>query len=52
MEELSHLSEAQHLAFDKLTALVEIEQVAYIVTQGPEVLHARLEAFLRYEQEG
>ena len=49
MENLSHLSEAQRLALDKLTALVGVDQVEYIVGQGPEVLNARLEAFMRYE---
>ena len=49
MNDLSHLSEAQRLVLDKLTALVGINQINHIVAQGPEVLHARLEAFMRYE---
>ena len=49
MEDLSHHSEAQYLALDELTALVVIEQINHIVAQGPEVLHARLEASMRYE---
>ena len=49
MEDLSHLSEAQHLALDKLTALVGIDQINHIVAQGPEELQARLKAFMRYE---
>ena len=49
MENLSHLSEAQRLALDKLTALVGIEQISDIVAQGLEELQARLEAFMRYE---
>ena len=49
MEDLFHLSEAQSLALDKLTALVGIDQIDNIVAQGSEVLHARLEPFLRYE---
>ena len=49
MEDLSHLSEAQRLALDKLTALVGIEQISDIVAQGLEELQARLEAFMRYE---
>ena len=49
MEDLSHLSEAQRLALDKLTARVGIDQINHVVAQGPEVLHARLEAFMRYE---
>ena len=47
--DLSHLSEAQRLALDKPTALVGIDQIKHIVAQRPEVLHARLEAFIRYE---
>ena len=49
MENLSHLSEAQRLALDKLTALVGIEQISDIVAQGLEELQARLETFMRYE---
>ena len=49
MEDLSQLSEAQRLAHIKLTALVEIGQINHIVAQGPEVLQARVEAFMRYE---
>ena len=49
MEDRSHLSEVQCLALDKLTALVGIDQINHIVNQGPEVLQARLEAFMRYE---
>ena len=47
MENVSYLSEAQHLVLEKLTALVGIEQINHIVAQGPEVLHARLVAFMR-----
>ena len=43
------LSEAQHLALDKLTALVGIEQINYIMVQGPDELQARFDAFMRYE---
>ena len=49
MEILSLLSEAHRLALDKLTALVGVVQVDHIVAQAPEVLNARLEAFMRYE---
>ena len=48
MEDLSHLPELQRLAFDKLTALAEIEQINHIFVQNPGVLQARLEAFMRY----
>ena len=49
MEDLSYLSEAQRLALDKLTALVGIDHINHIVTQGREELQARLDAFMRYE---
>ena len=44
-----NLSEAQRLALEKLTALVGVDQVDQIVAQGPDVLIARLEAFMRFE---
>ena len=49
IRDLSHLSEAQRLALDKHTALVGIDQINYIVAQGPEELQARLGALMRYE---
>ena len=49
MESNSQLSEAQCLAFDKLKALIGADQLDQIVAQGPEVLNARLEAFIQYE---
>ena len=49
MENISHLSEAQCLAFDKLKRLIGHDQLDQLVAQGPEVLNARLEAFMRYE---
>ena len=42
MEDLSQLSEAQRLALDKLTALVGIDQINPIMTQGPKVLQHAL----------
>ena len=49
MENISHLSEDQCLAFEKLKALIGADQLDHIVSLGPEVLNARLEAFMRYE---
>ena len=49
MERPAYLSGAQRLALDKLRALIGVEQIDHIVAQGPEVLNARLEAFMRYE---
>ena len=43
------MSEAQRAAYDKLKTLFGLEHVEFIISQGPEVLHARLEAFMRYE---
>ena len=44
-----NLSEAQRLALEKLSALIGSDQVKNIVAQGPEVLLARLDAFVSYE---
>ena len=49
MENQNHLSEAQRLALDKLSALVGPDQIKALLAQGLEVLNARLEAFMRYE---
>ena len=49
METVSNLSEAQRLALEKLKALVGDEQVDNILAQGPDVLHARLAAFMQFE---
>ena len=46
MESLAHLSQAQRLVLDKLRALSGVEKIDHIVAQGPEVLNARLEAFM------
>ena len=49
MENFTPLSEAQQVALDKLTASLGPEYVEFLVSQGPDVLHARLEGFLQYE---
>ena len=49
MESLDHISQAQRLALDKLRALIGVEQIDHIVTQGSEVLNTRLEAFMQFE---
>ena len=49
MECFAHLYEVQKLALNKLKALIEVDQIDYIMVQGSEVLNARLEAFMRYE---
>ena len=49
MERLAHLSQAQRFALDKIRVLIGIEQINHIVAQGPEVLNARLEAFMQFE---
>ena len=49
MENLTLLSEAQKVALDKLTASLGPEYVKFLVSQGPEVLTARVEGFLHYE---
>ena len=35
--------------FDKPRALISVEKIDHIVAQGPEVLNARLEAFMQFE---
>ena len=40
------LSEAQKVALDKLTAAVGLEYVEFLAAQGPDVLNARVEAFM------
>ena len=49
METKITLSEAQGLALEKLRALVGNEQVDLILAQGPEVIRARLDAFMQFE---
>ena len=49
MDDLSHLFVAQHLALDKLTDLVGIEQINHSAAQCPERLQTHLEAFMRFE---
>lgn len=49
MEQFSPLSEPQKVAFDKLTAAVGPEYVKFLVSQGPDVLNARLEGFMQYD---
>ena len=49
MENQNYLSEAQRLALDKLSAFVGPDKIEALLAQGPEVLNARLEAFMRYE---
>uniref|UniRef100_A0AAV1T664 Retrotransposon gag domain-containing protein n=1 Tax=Peronospora matthiolae TaxID=2874970 RepID=A0AAV1T664_9STRA len=49
MENPTPLSEAQKVALDKLTASLGPEYVEFLVSQGPEVLIARVERFMQYE---
>ena len=49
MENQNHLSEAQRLALDKLSAFAGPDQIEALLAQGPEVLNARLETFMHYE---
>uniref|UniRef100_A0AAV1U985 Retrotransposon gag domain-containing protein n=1 Tax=Peronospora matthiolae TaxID=2874970 RepID=A0AAV1U985_9STRA len=49
MENITPLSEAQKVALDKLTASLGPEYVEFLVSQGPEVLNARVESFMQYE---
>ena len=49
MDNPTPLSEAQKVALDKLTASLGPAYVEFLVSQGPEVLTARVEGFLQYE---
>ena len=49
METTINLSEAQGLALEKLRALVGNGQVDLILAQGPDVIRARLDAFMQFE---
>uniref|UniRef100_A0AAV1ULR7 Uncharacterized protein n=1 Tax=Peronospora matthiolae TaxID=2874970 RepID=A0AAV1ULR7_9STRA len=49
METAMNLSEAQQIMIEKLTALKGHEQVALILSRGPDALCARLEAFSNFE---
>uniref|UniRef100_A0AAV1UFU5 Uncharacterized protein n=1 Tax=Peronospora matthiolae TaxID=2874970 RepID=A0AAV1UFU5_9STRA len=49
METAMNRSEAQQIKLEKLTAFIGHEQVALIVSQGPDALRARLEAFSNFE---
>ena len=49
MEKPTSLSEVQEVALDQLTASLGPEYVEFLVSQGPEVLTARVEGFLQYE---
>ena len=42
MKIIAHPSKAQLLTHDKLRVLIWIVQIDHIVTQGPEVLNARV----------
>uniref|UniRef100_A0AAV1URZ5 Uncharacterized protein n=1 Tax=Peronospora matthiolae TaxID=2874970 RepID=A0AAV1URZ5_9STRA len=49
MKTFMNLSEGQQVTLEKITALIGHEQAALIVTQGPDALCARLEAFSNFE---
>uniref|UniRef100_A0AAV1VDA4 Retrotransposon gag domain-containing protein n=1 Tax=Peronospora matthiolae TaxID=2874970 RepID=A0AAV1VDA4_9STRA len=49
MENPTPLSEAQKVALDKLIASLGPEYVEFLVSQGPEVLNARVEIYMQYE---
>ena len=49
MDQFANLSEPQRAALVKLTALLGVDEVNRLATQGPEVLDARLDALMQYE---
>ena len=49
MEQFAHLSDSQRAALVKLTALLGTDEINLLAAHGPEVLSARLDAFMQYE---
>ena len=49
MEHPGDLSQAQQAALAKLSALLGAEHIDLLISQGPEVLTARINAFMQYE---
>ena len=49
MDQSTPLSGTQKVALEKLTVAVGPEYVEFLAAQGPDVLNARVEAFMQYE---
>ena len=49
MEQFAHLSDSQRAALVKLTALLGTDEINLLAAQGPDVLSARIDAFMQYE---
>ena len=49
IEQSAHFSEAQQAALSKLTALLDVEYIKILASQGPDVLNAHLAAFMQVE---
>ena len=49
MEQFAHLSDPQRAALVKLATLLGTDEINILATQGPEVLSARIDAFMQYE---
>ena len=49
MEQFAYLSDSQHAALVKLTALLRTDEINLLAAQSPDVLSARLDTFMHYE---
>ena len=49
MESFPELSDAQIRVYKKLKKLFGLDYIKFIMSQGPEILHTRLEALKQYE---
>ena len=49
MESFPDISATQRRAYEKLKSLFGLDHIEYLMSQGSEVLLARIEAFMQYE---
>ena len=49
MDELPPLKEAQQVALEKLTMLIDADGMSHIASQGVDVLFARLEGYMQFK---
>ena len=49
MESFPELSATQRRAYEKLKSFFGLDHIEFLMSQGSEVLLARIEAFMQYE---
>ena len=49
MESFKDISATQRRAYEKLKSLFGLDHIEYLMSQGSEVLLARIDAFMQYE---